>query len=272
MLITRVVTALLMLAIFIPALFYSDNTTWALGMLFVTSIACYEWARLVDVNKVMSLAFAAVVFVIGLTLVFFMQEKGFHWFFKQSLFAFSLALLFWGVIVPILMSRIVTIKSKPILLVVGVVLLLPFWMAFVCVKGAGPMILLTLLATVWLSDTAAYFCGKQFGKHKLAPSISPGKTWEGVIGALLAVTAFAAALYFLGHVQLAVFPLLLAVAILGIFGDLFESLIKRQMNKKDSGQILPGHGGILDRIDGILPSLPIAVLFIYLFHYYQVGP
>lgn len=271
MLLTRVVTALLILAIFIPALFYSSNVAWALGMLVVTVLASFEWAKLVDASQVQAVIFSVITAAVGGLLIFLMQKNGFHWFFNQSLIVFSVVLLFWGIVVPILMSRIIVIKNKLLMLVVGIILLLPFWMAFVCVKGADPIILLTLLATIWLSDTAAYFSGKQFGKHKLAPAISPGKTWEGVMGALLAVTVFAAILYSVGKVQLGIFPLLWLVAILGVFGDLFESLIKRQMNKKDSGQILPGHGGILDRVDGILPSLPIAVLSIYLFHYYQLG-
>lgn len=264
-------TAMVMLAIFIPALFYSSNIGWAIGMLLVTVLASYEWAKLIDVSQILSLVFGGFIATFGAIFIFLMQKNGFHWFFNQSLIIFTFVLLFWGIVVPVLMSRIIVIKNKMLMLMVGMVLLIPFWMAFVCAKGADPIILLTLLATIWLSDTAAYFTGKQFGKHKLAPAISPGKTWEGVIGALFAVTVFAAILYAMFDLQLGIFPLLWLVAVLGVFGDLFESLIKRQMNKKDSGQLLPGHGGILDRVDGILPSLPIAVLSIYLFHYYQVG-
>jgi len=128
-----------------------------------------------------------------------------------------------------------------------------------------------ILATIWIADTAAYFSGKHLGRRKLAPSISPGKTWEGVLGALAAVSIFGGVLYYYEHTSLAILPLLWLVAILGVVGDLLESLIKRQVNKKDSGNILPGHGGILDRIDGLIPSLPIAVLMIYLFNYYQVA-
>lgn len=271
MLQTRVITALLMLAIFIPALFYSSNLIWATGMLLVTVLAGYEWAKLIDVSSIISMLYSGLIAGVGVILIFLMQQNGFHWFFQQSLIAFCVVLLFWGIVVPILMSRIIVIKNKMLMLLIGIILLLPFWMAFVCVKGADPVILLTLLATIWLSDTAAYFSGKQFGKHKLAPAISPGKTWEGVIGALLAVTIFAVILYMVANVHWGIFPLLWVVAILGVFGDLFESLIKRQMNKKDSGQMLPGHGGILDRVDGILPSLPIAILSVYLFHFYQLG-
>jgi phosphatidate cytidylyltransferase len=155
---------------------------------------------------------------------------------------------------------------------IGLFLIAPLWLALICLKGIDPWLLLTLLMTIWVADTAAYFFGKYFGKHKLAPSISPGKTWEGVFGALIGVTLLAGILYFNTLVSTwAIFILLWLVALLGVVGDLFESLVKRQMNKKDSGDLLPGHGGILDRIDGLIPSLPIAVLIIYLFNYFQVG-
>ena len=127
--------------------------------------------------------------------------------------------------------------------------------------------MLCLLATIWIADSAAYFAGKNFGKNKLAPTISPGKTWEGVLGALIAVTAFGAILYIGFNVKtLAIFPALWIVAGFGVIGDLFESMLKRQANIKDSGYLLPGHGGILDRIDGIIPSLPIAILMIYVYN------
>ena len=156
-------------------------------------------------------------------------------------------------------------------MVIGFLVVVPLSLALIVVKSANAWLLLTLMAAIWVADSAAYFAGKQFGQRKLAPSISPGKTWEGVFGALIGVTLLAAILYgndWLSNVP--VFPLLWIVAVLGVIGDLFESLIKRQFNKKDSGNTLPGHGGILDRIDGLLPSLPIAVLVIYLFNCYQV--
>ena len=117
--------------------------------------------------------------------------------------------------------------------------------------------------SIWISDTAAYFAGRALGKHKLAPNISPGKTWEGVAGAVVAVSIYALIWARVageaGHTKF-LMPLLLILAIMGIIGDLFESLIKRHAGLKDSGNILPGHGGILDRIDALTSTLPIAVL------------
>jgi phosphatidate cytidylyltransferase len=124
------------------------------------------------------------------------------------------------------------------------------------------------MGAIWLSDTAAYFSGRTWGKNKLAPSISPGKTWEGVAGALVAVLVYAL-IWSYGEDAIPatlLIPLLLLLAALGIVGDLFESLMKRHAGLKDSGTILPGHGGILDRIDALTSTLPIAALALLLLH------
>lgn len=272
MLKTRIITAVILVAALLPMLFMSSNMTWAVMMLALSLLAIYEWGQLIGLAPVTTAGYTLLSGLLGAVMLRLMSEFGFHWFFYQSLFVFIVAFIFWVLAVPILLTKLLVIKSKLILSVIGFFLIAPLWLALVSAKGADPWLLLALLATIWIADTAAYFSGKNFGKNKLAISISPGKTWEGVYGALFAVTVFGYALFFSSAVNsLLIFPLLWLVTLLGVVGDLFESLIKRQMNKKDSGQLLPGHGGILDRIDGLLPSLPIAVLMIYLFNYYQVG-
>ncbi|MEE9330736.1 MAG: phosphatidate cytidylyltransferase [Methylophilaceae bacterium] len=271
MLLTRILTAVVLVAAFIPALFLSSNMVWAISMLIISLLALYEWAKLIGMTQAVAVAYILFCGALGVAMLYLMEVNGFHWLFYQSLLVFVIALIFWMFIVPVLLTKFIVIQNKWLLLFLGILLMAPLWLALISVKGADPWLLLALLATIWIADTAAYFTGKNFGKRKLAPSISPGKTWEGVIGALLAVSVFGGMLYFSGAVSsVAIFPLLWLVAILGVVGDLFESLIKRQANKKDSGNLLPGHGGILDRIDGLMPSLPIAVLMIYLFNYYQV--
>ena len=127
------------------------------------------------------------------------------------------------------------------------------------------------MAIVWIADSAAYFAGRRFGRHKLAPAISPGKTWEGVYGAMFAVGAYALALLPLadksGYARalsagaIAVWvALVVLLALLSVSGDLFESLLKRQRGVKDSGNVLPGHGGVLDRIDALTAAMPAAAL------------
>jgi phosphatidate cytidylyltransferase len=152
--------------------------------------------------------------------------------------------------------------------IIGWLLLLPTGLALYQLRTISPLLLLGFMAAIWISDTAAYFAGRAYGKHKLAPGISPGKTWEGVVGALVAVSVYA-----LIWSQIAgedariilLLPLLLGLVILGIIGDLFESLMKRHAGVKDSGNILPGHGGILDRIDALTSTLPAAVLALLIF-------
>jgi phosphatidate cytidylyltransferase len=117
---------------------------------------------------------------------------------------------------------------------------------------------------VSIADSAAYFAGKRFGRHKLAPEISPGKTWEGVAGAVVAITLYGAVLCYLKQYSLWLIVGLWLIVVLSIMGDLVESLLKRQAGLKDSGQLLPGHGGILDRIDGLIPTLVITLFCIYL--------
>ncbi len=124
-----------------------------------------------------------------------------------------------------------------------------------------------MLLVVWIADTAAYFAGRRFGRRKLAPQISPGKTWEGVAGAFAAVLIYGFAVSFAlqpaanAHDRIVMLIFILALTVLSIVGDLFESWIKRGAGAKDSGSLLPGHGGILDRIDSLTAALPFAALY-----------
>jgi phosphatidate cytidylyltransferase len=143
----------------------------------------------------------------------------------------------------------------------GWLVLFPTWFALMDFHAMRPALLFGLMAVVAAADIGAYFAGRAFGRHKLAPSISPGKTWEGVVGGLLAVALYGALWLLLESTLTVPFPgfiLLLAMASLSVVGDLFESWLKRQAGIKDSGHILPGHGGVLDRIDGLTSALPLA--------------
>lgn len=268
MLKTRVITALILVAGFIPALFMLSNTLWAYGMLAISLLALYEWAGMIKLTQAQRNIYLLIAAVAGLLVVPLIEQYGFHWFFFKSLLVFFIAALFWLLIVPVWLRTRRVINNKFTMAALGLMLMAPLWLALICAKSADPWLLLALLATIWIADSAAYFAGKNFGKHKLAPNISPGKTWEGVWGALVAVTLFGVILYFAFDVEtLAIFPALWIITAFGVIGDLFESMIKRQADLKDSGDMLPGHGGILDRIDGIIPSLPIAILMIYAYNY-----
>ncbi len=134
----------------------------------------------------------------------------------------------------------------------GVLVLLPAYVALDWLYMRSPSLLLFLLAIVWAADIGAYFAGKRFGRVKLAPNISPGKTWEGVVGGLVAVSLLAAAYGFWGNNKIAVLiPFCLAIGLLSVIGDLTVSMFKRHAGIKDSGKLFPGHGGLLDRIDSV---------------------
>ena len=168
-------------------------------------------------------------------------------------------------------------KLSPVLrLVLGAVLLWAAWLALIVARQRGINFLLSAMCLVWMADIAAYFAGKAFGKRKLAPAISPGKSWEGAIGGLVGVIVLgfvwvhvidvrvpvdSASLYTVLVKRLGVVSLLALVFLsaMSVVGDLFESLVKRAAGAKDSSQLLPGHGGVLDRVDALLPVLPLAL-------------
>jgi phosphatidate cytidylyltransferase len=144
---------------------------------------------------------------------------------------------------------------------VGVLVLLPLYVALMLLYDADPLILLFGLLIVWVADSGAYFAGRTFGKIKLAPQISPGKTWEGVIGGMLAVVLLATAVSFFADTDPMVFiPFCLAVGAFSIVGDLTVSMFKRTAGVKDSGTLFPGHGGVLDRIDSVAAAAPLFAL------------
>jgi phosphatidate cytidylyltransferase len=266
MLKTRIITALTLVAVFIPALFMLSNIYWAYGMLLLALLALYEWAGMIRLSTKQRIVYLALVLVAGVAMAQVMQQQGFHQFFYYSLNVFLVVTLFWLLIVPFWLVKKWTV-NKYVMALLGLLLMASVWLGLICAKGADPLLLLALLATIWIADSAAYFAGKNFGKYKLAPNISPKKTWEGVLGALIAVTLFGLVLYLRFDVKtLAIFPALWIITSLGVIGDLFESMLKRQANIKDSGNLLPGHGGVLDRIDSIIPSLPIAILMIYAYN------
>ncbi|MCG8434327.1 MAG: phosphatidate cytidylyltransferase, partial [Gammaproteobacteria bacterium] len=146
----------------------------------------------------------------------------------------------------------------------GVLALVPCWAAITALHDRQPQgwqLLLFLLVLIWAADIGAYFAGKAWGKNKLAPNISPGKTWEGVFGGLAASLAAALlANYWLGFPLLIILPLVVILVALSVVGDLSESMLKRQAHIKDSGSLFPGHGGVLDRLDSLLATAPMFLL------------
>lgn len=275
MLKTRVLTALILLVVFLGAVFLLPPSGWVAVATAIAAVAAWEWGALIGLRRehrviftgaivLMCLAWAAIwPATLGLAAV----EQGLRS--PMSELPHWLALAFWILGVPLWFARRWLITGSIIGLPVGVIVLIPTWLALIQLRQAGEFVLLGYMAIVWIADSGAYFCGRAFGRHKLAPTISPGKTWEGAVGGACAVMAYG----FMCRQLVPVFAglpvwlfalALLLFTVLSVMGDLFESLMKRQAGMKDSGTILPGHGGALDRIDSLTSTLPVAVLLLHL--------
>lgn len=177
-----------------------------------------------------------------------------------------LSVLLFGRRKPLALVR----ERRPGTLVLGFVCLILTWVAVVWLhaRPGGPALLLSMLVVVWLADSAAYFAGRAFGKRKLAPMISPGKTLAGLAGALSAAVLWGLAMSYAGILAgvglMPVLVLYVVVTVVSVAGDLAESAVKRQAGVKDSGQLLPGHGGVLDRIDSLIAAAPVFAALVWL--------
>lgn len=282
MLRTRLLTALVLLGVLLPALFRAPQWLWAaLGTLMVVA-AAWEWTGLLRASKIQRVLFPMAFLSVCVAILWvdpssawllqkpddpYVRLHGGIW--NGPLYGISI--LFWLGVVPF------WLRSKWVLSArngwflnglgwgVGFVLLLPPWLALLHLRAVDAPLLLAVLAVAWVADVAAYFAGRRWGKHKLAPTISPGKTWEGAAGALAGILILGAVLAFMTPYALPVFPMVLGLCLLtvvSILGDLFESMIKRQAGLKDSSQLLPGHGGVLDRVDSLTSTLPLAAMLL----------
>jgi phosphatidate cytidylyltransferase len=270
MLKTRILTAIVILPLFLSALFFLQDIFWAIVLLSLTVIGSREWSRLAGFSVRNTIIFMLLTTFVGGELLFQMSESlKTNVYSSDLIWVYIVSAAFWIISVPPYLKQLYTIKNPLLLMLTGWMLLLPTCLALYQLRAISPVLLLGFMATIWISDTAAYFTGRSLGKRKLASQISPNKTWEGVFGALIAVFIYGLAwdFWFIEESLAAkLIPLLLLMAILGIIGDLYESLMKRQAGVKDSGNILPGHGGILDRIDALTSSLPFAILALLIFY------
>lgn len=257
MLKTRILTALVLLPLMIGALFQLPEHGWTPFIWLVSALGLWEWGRFFRFSVRAHVAYLGAMSAVAAAI--------WHFNWTPPLWVHALILLFWCGVAPLWLKQRWPLGRPWVGALLGVMLILPFWMAmreWRPTPAAAPS-LLSLMALVWLADSAAYFAGKTFGRHKLAPSISPGKTWEGVAGALVAVTAYAFLLPINTLWQLhlpmwGVLGVVWSLTAVSIVGDLLESWFKRQAGVKDSSQLLPGHGGILDRIDSLIAVLAVA--------------
>ena len=270
MLKTRVITALVLLAVLLPVLFLLPPVYIGAFFLFALLAAAWEWSRLLA-PEASRAAWLYVLFCLAIIL-FLLGMQNTAWQFALLL----LAVLFWFFIAPFLLTRGMNLsleRLRPFYIVLGLIILPATWFALVFLRELGLVFLLSSMALVWIADIGAYFVGKAFGKRKLAVQISPGKSVEGAIGGLLLCYLYAllcviylpvdSTLFGAWAIRFGWVPMFLMVTALvsfSIFGDLFESQLKRLAGVKDSSHLLPGHGGVLDRVDALIPTMPIAAL------------
>jgi phosphatidate cytidylyltransferase len=266
MFIARLATAVILLAACIAGIFFLPNHWWTGLLLPVLAVASWEWAALAGFNRPLRWVFTVVVLASAVLIGFAGHDTIFRPLRGGEGAIYALGSAFWLLIAVPWLARGWRIRSTIALGTAGWVVLVPAWLALARLQSE-PEKLLAVLGILWISDTAAYGAGRAWGRHKLAPGISPGKTWEGIAGAAAAVAVYYVALSFAtphwgwwngigGAILFA------GVTLAGVLGDLFESWIKRQAGVKDSGTLLPGHGGVLDRIDSMTSGLPIAALLL----------
>jgi len=273
MLRTRVITALVLMALLLPCIFLLPQSAWALLVAAFIGVAAWEWGALLNWSengrRWLGLATAALCAAISLldpaalgVLGYFVPATG--W----ALAFYAVSAAFWCLLMPFWLRSQWALGGVSGLLV-GAVVLLPTWLAMVQLRALGPWGLLGIFAVVWMADIAAYFSGRAFGKRKMAPSISPGKTWAGAYGAVVGVVLYGLAVRYGVGLRIPSLPVwvlaLLFVTAISIIGDLFESLLKRKAGIKDSSNVLPGHGGVLDRIDSLTSTLPVVALLLALY-------
>lgn len=250
----RLATAVVLGTAFLLSLFIAPEPVWFAFVALLLTAAAWEWSGLLKLTTRQRLGYGLATVVLAIAMAC-MAIAG-------EVLAYVPSLVFWAVIVPFWLVRGWPQPGVALALLLGWLLLLPTLLALLYLRAESPWLVLIAAAVAIVADSAAYFAGKRFGRHKLAPTISPGKTREGALGGILAILVFAVLITFISgradfNTTLLAF---LALFVLSVLGDLFESWLKRQAGVKDSGNLLPGHGGVLDRIDSQLAVLPMAAL------------
>ncbi len=269
----RILTALVLAPIMIGGIFYLPLGQFKLFIAAIVTVGAWEWANLSGVKmQVGRVAYAGMV----AGLIWAIEFEGLVQEVDLLYMAFA-----WWVIAFILVALHPKLKnlwgSEVVRLLMGLAILLPMWVGFVQIKSYpfNDYLIMYVMFVVWGADVGAYFAGRTFGKHKLAPTVSPGKTWEGVYGGL-AVTFLMAlgggyvlenntGLSLSGSQWVLLVVLTLAITFVSVVGDLIESMVKRHRGIKDSSNLLPGHGGVMDRIDSMTAALPMFALALSVF-------
>ena len=256
----RIITALVLIPVFTGAVWFLNTPTFALLMSLVIAQGAWEWSGLSKDRDILPRALYVMMTLGVLSLLYFYQSQ-------TLVYVIMLLMLGWWLIALLQIVRFQKsgqyILQMPLLLT-GLLVLAPAWFCLIQLhdkEPQGPQLVLFVLILIWSADIAAYFSGRRWGRKKLASQVSPGKSWEGVYGALCAAVLIGLAYAVIEKYEglNIVFFILISIITVAasILGDLLESLLKRRSDRKDSGSLLPGHGGVLDRIDSLTAALPI---------------
>ncbi len=263
----RILTAIILIPLFIALLFELPPGWFCILTSAVVLWGAFEWSSFMGIKRF------PFTLIYPLLMVFILFASMWLYIPNVMIAAFVWWLLSLILIVLYPKTSRAWGQSKIVRGLMGVMVLVPSWLAINFIRNIpdnGVFILLFLFVLIWGADSAAYFTGKLCGKHKLIPRVSPGKTWEGLIGALILTLIITALALWLTHTSSLIWVRAFAISIItilfSIVGDLFESMLKRNEDLKDSGHLLPGHGGILDRIDSLTAAAPVflfAALFLH---------
>lgn len=266
----RVITALVLVLIFLAALFGLPSGYFSFFIGAVLLIGAWEWANLSGFPAIWQrLAYSFLLLVLLIIVSLYLGFEGEASPRLDSLAIRDVLILgcgWWALALLLVQgypSSSVLWGHKVLRLLMGILVLIPTWVALVYVRqqSNGAWLVLLLMLIVAVADSGGYFAGRRFGKHKLAPAVSPGKTWEGFAGGFFANCLLALILgLILDASILLMLALVIPTSLVSVLGDLLESMVKRHAGAKDSGNILPGHGGILDRVDGITAGAPVFAL------------
>jgi phosphatidate cytidylyltransferase len=266
MLRSRIATALVLAPVTLGAVFFLPAQAFALFMALVVLMGAWEWTAMMRlVSRSQRTVYILTVLFVIVALQKLMQQ------YQQVIFA---AAAVWWLLATVLVVVYPRFSGfwcrRPCKALVGILLLVPTWAALVSIRELeqGPWLVVYLFLLVWGADTGAYFAGKRFGKRKLMPRVSPAKSWAGVGGAVATVLLVSMLvqpyLHFAQAMPIGIYVLALVVLFASVIGDLTESMFKRQCGIKDSGSLLPGHGGVMDRIDSLTAAAPVLALCLLL--------
>lgn len=263
----RVLTAIPLATLVIWGILTQSSDVIFYSLLFVLAIGAWEWAQLSGIqNKRLRILYAAIIVISIYAAYYLLQGEA-----EYRLIVYIIATGFWGIAT---YHMFIKGPAQPdsnfssLKCIIGFIVLVPPVLALMDIRHVSSQWLFYCLSIVWVADIGAYFSGKRFGKIKLAPALSPGKTREGLYGALFATSLYSLAAGYYFELTIMQIVMLLGITILAtiisVMGDLFISLLKREKALKDTGHILPGHGGVLDRVDSVTSATPLLALLLSL--------